>query len=245
MQGTFYGIGVGPGDPELITIKAVKILREVDVIIAPRTEKKQSSSALFIARSFIRQDAQVLELVFPMVFEQGSLAVAWEHNKNIILSFLNEGKNVAFLTLGDPMIYSTYIYVYRLLEGNGLKIETIPGVTSFCAAASRLGFPLAEGNDILSIVPATLDEENLEKMLSCTDNLVLMKVYKNYEQIIRQLKKSSLADHAVMVSRCGFKDEEIIYNLNQSEDKKPNYLSTILARKRTAGSAKSETTSER
>ncbi|NLI12550.1 MAG: precorrin-2 C(20)-methyltransferase [Peptococcaceae bacterium] len=237
MQGTFYGIGVGPGDPELITLKAVKILREVDVIIAPRTEKKQNSSALSIASSFIRQDTQVLELVFPMVFEQGSLSVAWEHNKNIILSFLNEGKNVAFLTLGDPMIYSTYIYVYRLLEGNGLKIETIPGVTSFCAAASRLGFPLAEGNDILSIVPATLEEEKIEKALSYTDNLVLLKVYKNFEQIIAQLKKSSLADNAAMVSRCGFKDEEIIYNLNYSEDKKPNYLSTILARKRASGSA--------
>lgn len=148
-------------------------------VIAPRTEKRRSSNALSIARSFIHQDAQVLELVFPMVFGEGSLAVAWEQNKNTILSFLNEGKNVAFLTLGDPMLYSTYIYVYRLLAGSGLTIETVPGITSFCATASRLGFPLAEGNDVLSIVPATLSEEKIEKLLSCTDNLVLMKVYKN------------------------------------------------------------------
>lgn len=240
MQGTFYGIGVGPGDPDLITLKAVKILREADVVIAPRTEKKQGSTALFISRPFIRQDAQVLELVFPMVFDQGHLAAAWDHNKNVILSFLNQGKNVAFLTLGDPMLYSTYIYIYRLLERNGLKIETVPGITSFCAAASRLGFPLAEGNDVLSIVPATLEEEKIEKVLSCTDNLVLMKVYKNYDQIVGQLKKSGLAGNAVMVSRCGFVDEEIIYNLDGGGDKKPNYLSTILARKRAAGSGNND-----
>lgn len=175
-----------------------------------------------------------------MILERGSLSVAWEHNKNVILSFLNEGKNVAYLTLGDPMLYSTYIYVYRLLEGKGLKIETVPGITSFCAAASRLGFPLAEGNDVLSIVPATLEEEKIDKVLSYTDNLVLMKVYKNYDQIICHLKKFGLTGNAVMVSRCGFADEEIIYNLDDSGDKKPNYLSTILARKQVAGSCNND-----
>jgi precorrin-2/cobalt-factor-2 C20-methyltransferase len=236
MQGTLYGVGVGPGDPDLITLKAVKILREADVVIAPRTEKKQGSTALSIARSFIRQEAQVLELVFPMVFDQGHLAAAWEQNKNVILSFLNEGKNVAFLTLGDPMLYSTYYYMYRLLEGKGLNIETVPGVTSFCAAASRLGLPLAEGNDILSIVPANLPEEKIEKVLSCSDSIVLMRVYKNYGRTVSQLKESRLSEHAVMISRCGFAEEEVVYNLNDGGDRKPNYLSTILARKRSSGS---------
>jgi len=235
MQGTFYGVGVGPGDPDLITLKAVKILGEVDAVIAPRTEKKESSTAFFIVRSFIRPDAQVLELVFPMIFEPELLAAAWEHNKDIIVSLLNEGKNVAFLTLGDPMLYSTYYYVYRLLREKGLKIETVPGVTSFCAAAGRLGLPLAEGNDVLSIVPATLAEEKIEQVLSCSDSLVLMKVYKNYNQIVGQLNRRGLAENAAMVSRCGFADEEIIYGLNGGGDKKPNYLSTILVRKGTAG----------
>lgn len=236
MQGTFYGVGVGPGDPGLITLKAAKILREADVVIAPRAEKRESSTALFIARSFIRQDAQVLELVFPMVFDPDHLAAAWDHNKNVIMSFLSEGKNVAFITLGDPMLYSTYFYIYRLLEGKGIKIETVPGVTSFCAAASRLGLPLAEGNEVLSIVPATLAEEKIEKVLSCSDSLVLMRVYKNYGQIVGQLNRCGLSENAVMVSRCGFTDEEIIYNLGNSRDKKPNYLSTILSRKKAAGS---------
>lgn len=240
MQGTFYGVGVGPGDPELITLKAVKVLREAEVIIAPRAEKKQGSIALFIARSFIRPEARVLELVFPMVFEQDHLTAAWEQNKDIILSFLDEGKNVVFLTLGDPMLYSTYFYIYRLLAGKGLKIETIPGVTSFCASASRLGLPLAEGDEVLSIVPATLPEEKMEKVLSYSDSIVLMRVYKNYRRIAGQLKRSGLSGNAVMISRCGFADEEIIYNLIEGENRKFNYLSTILARKRPPGSGNND-----
>lgn len=235
MKGVFYGIGVGPGDPDLLTLKAVKVLREVDVIIAPRTEKKESSTALSIAGNYIREDTGILELAFPMVFDRNFLTEAWEQNKTVILDLLREGKNVAFLTLGDPMLYSTYIYIYRLLEGNGITIETIPGITSFCAAASRLNFPLAEGNDILSIVPATLEEDKISRALSYSDNLVLMKVYKNYGQMVSQLRKHGLDSEAVMVSRCGFEDEEITYSLEGREDKMPNYLSTILAKRRANG----------
>jgi precorrin-2/cobalt-factor-2 C20-methyltransferase len=236
MQGTFYGVGVGPGEPDLITLKAVKILREAEVIIAPRAEKKEGSTALSIARSFIRRDAQVIELVFPMVFDRDHLAAAWEENKNIILSLLEQGKNVAFLTLGDPMLYSTYFYIYRLLKGKGLNIETVPGVTSFSAAASRLGLPLAEGNDVLCIVPATLEKEKIDEVLGCCNSLVMMRVYKNYGQIVGQLSRSGLSDNAVMISRCGFADEEIIDNLNDGGEKTPHYLSTILARKDSAWS---------
>lgn len=235
MKGVFYGIGVGPGDPDLLTLKAVNVLRNVDVIIAPRTEKKESSTALSIAGNYIREDAEILELAFPMVLDRSFLTDAWEQNKSVILDLLHEGKNVAFLTLGDPMLYSTYIYIYRLLEGNGITIETVPGITSFCAAASRLNFPLAEGNDILSIIPATLEEEKISTALSYSDNLVLMKVYKNYEQVVSQLKEHGLDGEAVMVSRCGFEDEEITYSLEDREGKMPNYLSTILAKKRSNG----------
>ncbi|HBC93893.1 MAG TPA: precorrin-2 C(20)-methyltransferase [Pelotomaculum sp.] len=235
MKGVFYGIGVGPGDPDLLTLKAVKLLQHVDVIIAPRTEKKEGSIALSIAGGYIREDTRILELAFPMVFDRNFLTEAWEQNKTVILDLLQEGKNVAFLTLGDPMLYSTYIYIYRLLEGNGITIETVPGITSFCAAASRLNFPLAEGNDILSIVPAILEEDKIATALSCSDNLVLMKVYKNYERVAGQLKEHGFDGETVMISRCGFADEEIVYNLEDRECKMPNYLSTILAKRRSNG----------
>lgn len=236
MSGKFYGIGVGPGDPDLLTLKAAKIIKESDVIIAPRTEKKQSSTALEIARPFIREEAQILELVFPMVYKEDQLSSAWEYNKNVILDLLKKGKIVAFLTLGDPLLYSTYIYVYRLLHDCGNPIETIPGITSFCAAGSRLGFPLVEGNDIISIVPATNTEEKLDKVMAMSDNIVLMKVYKNFNQVIEKLHLHGLADHAVMVSKCGMEDEEVVYNLKDlQDDHKVNYLTTILARRQPTG----------
>ena len=110
MSGIFYGIGVGPGDPELLTMKAIHVMEKVDVLIAPKTEKKDGSVALSIARPYLRPDIEIVYQVFPMVkgFAENSIG-AWEQNKQEILSLLKAGKNVAFLTLGDPMFYSTYI----------------------------------------------------------------------------------------------------------------------------------------
>ena len=116
MRGTFYGIGVGPGDPELLTVKAIKAIEAADVLIAPKTEKKEGSVALEIARPYLKDDIEIVYQVFPMVKDFAEDTGAWEANKAEILALLNAGKNVAFLTLGDPMFYSTYIYVFRLLE---------------------------------------------------------------------------------------------------------------------------------
>ena len=116
MRGTFYGIGVGPGDPELLTVKAIKAIEAADVLIAPKTEKKEGSVALEIARPYLKKDIEIVYQVFPMVKDFAEDTGAWEANKEEILALLRAGKNVAFLTLGDPMFFSTYIYVFRLLE---------------------------------------------------------------------------------------------------------------------------------
>jgi precorrin-2/cobalt-factor-2 C20-methyltransferase len=231
MAGVFYGVGVGPGDPELLTIKAVKVIREVDIVIAPKTEKKEESTALNIARPFLKKDVQIIKLVFPMVLNSETWSKAWQDNKDIILKLLAADKKVAFLTLGDPMFYSTYIYIFRLLTDCGYPIETIPGVTAFCAISSKLGYPLVEGNEVLSVIPATIDEAKLEDALKRSDNVVLMKVYKNYKQVMEKLQRHRLADNAVMISCCGLENEQVVYNLNEIGDQKLNYLSTILARK--------------
>ncbi|SHK68863.1 precorrin-2 C(20)-methyltransferase [Desulforamulus aeronauticus] len=233
MSGIFYGVGVGPGDPELLTLKAVKTINQADVIIAPRTEKRGDSSALAIARDFIQAEAKILQLVFPMVYQSDALSQAWENNKNSILDFLQQGKKVVFLTLGDPMLYSTYIYMHRLLKDCGYPIFTIPGVTSFCAIASRLNYPLAEGNDILCVAPATADEGDLEQMLEIADKLVLMKVYKNYPKLLDQLEQHGFLSDAVMVSNYGLAGEKITPNLAETKEAQVNYLTTILAKKRT------------
>lgn len=232
MAGIFYGIGVGPGDPELLTVKAIHAIREVDVIIAPKTEKKEDSLALSIARPYLKDDVEIVKQVFPMVVNFEQSPEVWEANKNEILNLLKVGKKVAFLTLGDPMFYSTYIYVFRLLENCGYTIETIPGIPAFCAIGSKLGYPLVEGNDILSIIPATAPEEKVKQVIAVTDNVVMMKVYKNFPEMVDVLTENELADKAVMISRCGLEDELIIRDLEAAKHEKVNYLSTILARRR-------------
>ncbi len=230
MSGIFYGIGVGPGDPELLTMKAIHAIEKADVLIAPKTEKKDGSVALSIARPYLKENIEIVYQVFPMVANFADSTEAWEANKAEILALLQQGKNVAFLTLGDPMFYSTYIYVYRLLEHTGVRIETIPGVPAFCAIGSKLGYPIVEGNDILSIIPATADKKKIAKILPYTDNVVMMKVYKNFTEMAELLSENHMAKQAVMVSRCGLPDEERIDDIEAEKDKKVNYLSTILTR---------------
>lgn len=232
MSGIFYGIGVGPGDPELLTVKAIKAIEQVDVLIAPKTEKKDGSVALSVAKPYLKKDVEIVYQVFPMVkgFAENSTD-AWEANKQEILELLQAGKNVAFLTIGDPMFYSTYIYVYRLLENEGVEIRTIPGIPAFAAIGSQLGYPIVEGDDVLSIIPATASPEKVEKAMQAADNVVLMKVYKNFEEVADLLDKNEMAEQAVLVSRAGLDDEKIIYDVLAHKKDKLNYLSTILTRK--------------
>lgn len=231
MSGIFYGIGVGPGDPELLTMKAINAIKKADVLIAPKTEKKEGSVALSIAKPYLRDDIEIVYQVFPMVKNFADSTEAWEANKKEILALLEAGKNVAFLTLGDPMFYSTYIYVYRLLKDEDVQIETIPGIPAFCAIGSQAGIPIVEGNDVLSIIPATASPEKVKKALAACDNAVLMKVYKNFPEIADMLEENDMAKNAVMLSRCGLPDEERIDDIVVQKDKKVNYLSTILTRK--------------
>ncbi len=231
MKGIFFGIGVGPGDPELLTVKAIRAMEKADVLIAPKTEKKDGSVALSIAQPYLKKNIEIVYQVFPMVANFAESTDAWEENKAEILALLEEGKNVAFLTLGDPMFYSTYIYVYRLLEHEDVEIQTIPGIPAFCAIGSQLGYPIVEGNDIVSIIPATASPEKIAKILPVTDNAVLMKVYKNFPAIADMLSENNLAKKAVMVSRCGLPDEERIDDIEAQKEKKVNYLSTILTRR--------------
>lgn len=232
MSGIFYGVGVGPGDPELLTLKAIRAIESADIIIAPKTEKKEDSVALAISHPYIKQDAAIVKMVFPMVFDEQALSVAWQENKAEILVYLQQGKKVVFLTLGDAMFYSTYIYVFQLLQNCGFPIVTIPGITAYAAIGSQLGYPIVEGNDTLTVVPATINEEKLDKVLAVADNVVMMKVYKNFSQIREKLIRHGLAKHAVMISRCGLDNEQVLQNLEKVDGGyKPNYLSTILTRR--------------
>lgn len=231
MTGTFFGIGVGPGDPELLTVKAINAIKQADVLIAPKTEKKDGSVALSIAKPYLKKGIEIVYQVFPMVKDFAEDTAAWEANKAEILALLKAGKNVAFLTLGDPMFFSTYIYVYRLLEHEDVPITTIPGIPAFAAIGSQVGYPIVEGNDILTIIPATAKKEKIERAMEVADSVVLMKVYKNFDEVIGSLEQKDLAKNAILVSRAGLSDEKIIRDVPQHRGEPLNYLSTILTRR--------------
>ena len=230
-NGTFFGIGVGPGDPELLTVKAIHAIQRADVLIAPKTEKKDGSVALSIARPYLKPDVEIVYQVFPMVRDFAEDPSAWQENKREILALLREGKNVAFLTLGDPMFYSTYIYIYRLLEHEAVDIRTIPGIPAFAAIGSQVGQPIVEGDDVLAIIPATASPEKVKRAMKAADNVVLMKVYKNFDEVADSLVEHDMAEQAVLVSRAGLDDERIIRDLSAHRGEKLNYLSTILTRR--------------
>lgn len=233
MKGKLYGIGVGPGDSELLTVKGARLISEADVIITPKTEKKDGSVALQIAKPYIEDHTDIVPVVFPMVMNESQQAKGWEEARQIIVSLLEAGKKVVFLTLGDPMFYSTYMYVYGLVEQAGYEIETVPGVTAYCAIGARLGYPIVEKEEVLAIVPATAPKEKIDKVLAVADDAVIMKVYRNFADVQETLKKYDMADNAVMISRCGLDGEEIYENVAElPSDLKLNYLSTILTKRK-------------
>ena len=231
MQGIFFGVGVGPGDPELLTVKAINVIKKADAVIAPKTEKKEGSLALSIAEPYLKPDAEVVFQTFPMVKDFAESKVVFEKNQQEILNLLNTGKNVAFLTIGDPMFYSTYIYVFRLLKEVGIQIQTIPGVPAFLSIASYIGRPQSFGNDIMTVIPATADKDKISTALDYADTTVLMKVYKNFAEIVDLLEEKNMLDKALLVSRQGLEGEKIITDLKKHKFDKLNYLSTILTEK--------------
>jgi len=148
-KGTLYGIGVGPGDPDLIPIKSINILKKVDLIFAASSTKNRESRAVNIARPYIPDYTEVRILPFPMTKDNNEKKASWLKNTQDILSEIESEKNVAFLTLGDPLTYATYGYVLEYMKelAPEISLMTIPGITSFQAAASRVNIPLVEGEE--------------------------------------------------------------------------------------------------
>ena len=231
MKGKLYGIGVGPGDPELLTIKAARILKNADIIICPKGKKGADSIALQIAREYINPRAKIKPQVFPMVFCQETLESHWNENLEEIKFDMDNGRTIAFITLGDPLLYSTYIYMLKVLKEKGYDIETVLGITSFSATASTVNLPLAEGDETLTILPLVKEDEPVEKVLRTADNIVVLKVSHDPKGLAAKLRKYGLEKNFVMISKCGHGDENITSDIGDLEEKEIPYLSTIIIKK--------------
>ena len=225
-KGKLFGIGVGPGDSELLTMKAVKILNEIPVICSPRSAPDKESIALSIVKPVIEkrkdfEDLTVLEPIFPMTEDSTTLEKHWDDASELIANYLKKGLNVAFITLGDPSIYSTFSYVLKRLEKSYL-IEIIPGISSFSACASSIKKPLVEKDDVLIVIPKI--KENFEIFLENGDTIALMKTSRNKKQLENKINQQNREKEIFSVENCTMENEKIIKGFS---DKK-NYLSTTI-----------------
>ncbi len=230
--GDFYGIGVGPGDSELITLKALRIIKSVDCIFAPRADSKGSSLALDIV-SDVCEGKRVVEQVYPMVKDKSQLETAWLASANEIKRELDAGNSVAYLTIGDPLTFSTYCYLLQQLSRiiPSQKIHTIPGITSYNAAASLANFSLIEQSEKLAIIPVSSNIDELRSVLNSFDTVILMKVAKKLDEVIELLEDMDLVDNLLFASYIGHENEFITRDLLSLKGAGKGYLSIIIVRK--------------
>jgi len=231
--GTLYGIGVGPGDPELITLKAIKILKRVNMVFAASSTRNKHSLAVTIASDFLEKNTPLELLKFPMTKEDDVLKKAWKENVLKIMKPIREGNDVAFITLGDPLTYSTFGYVMETFREADPKIaiDVIPGITSYQAGAAAAGHILAKAEETLTVISGAMGAEQLQQAFDHSDNLVILKVYRNYKAIMNTLDQLSLKKNATLISCCGLNREEIVRDLEQRPDTVPDYFSLLLVNK--------------
>ena len=217
MTGILFGVGVGPGDPELMTLKAVKTISQSSVIAVPKTSGSDRV-ALSIASRAVPEliTKHILEVDMPMTKDEHILQASHEQAADEIIEFLKKGENVSFLTLGDPTIYSTYIYVHRIVATKGYKTEIIPGVPSFCAVSAKLGDSLVDTSQPLHVLPGSYG--NLRDNLAMSGTKVLMKSGKAFEEVKAELKSANLLGHAKMVVNCGMENEKVVDAMDETTE---------------------------
>lgn len=225
MFGKLYGVGVGPGDPELLTIKAVRIIKEADVLAVPG-EQKEGSVAYRIAKQAINEidKKEIISIPMPMTKDEKRLEESHKKGAEEIINYLEMGKTVAFLTLGDPTIYSTYIYLHKRMKESGYETEIISGIPSFCAVAAKLNQGLVEKNEQLHVIPSSYD---IEDTIALSGTKVLMKSGKKISTVIEYLKTKDC--QVSMVENCGMEDEKIYRSLDEIKDD-AGYYSLIIVK---------------
>lgn len=224
-KGILYGLGVGPGDKELLTLKAVRILREADVVAVP-DKGGGEKTALNIVSEFV-SDKEIMYCSTPMVRDKHVLSAGYDNIAESLCALLDEGKTVAFITLGDPTVYSTYIYIHKRVVARGYDARLVPGVTSFCAVASCLGEPLCERSERLLIVPAS--HKDISDCLAVDANFVFMKAGRELGVLRDKLDEAGLLDRSSMVENCGMENEKV-YSHFADAPESSGYFSVVLVK---------------
>ncbi|MBE6496858.1 MAG: precorrin-2 C(20)-methyltransferase [Methanobrevibacter sp.] len=226
-KGKLIGIGVGPGDTELLTLKAARILKTVPVVFSPKSAKEKESIALSIVRPILKERKDykrlmLVEPIFPMIEDKEELEKVWTSASEMIAQYLDSGRDVAFITLGDSSVFSTYSYVQKKLAGR-YEIETVPGITSFTACAAARNKALVEQNQILTIVPKI--DDRLEQVLEYSDSVVLMKASRNTSELEKTIEEKERPKEIYSVQNCTRESEKIIEGFS---NEKPYLTTTII-----------------
>ena len=231
--GRLYGVGVGPGDPELLTVKAQRVLRQVPVIFTPQAETSRESYALSIVRDVIDVERQeVLRGTFPTDDAEAAGEV-WQAAANTVAERLLQGQDVAFITEGDPMLYSTFSYVLESIRSNypEIPVEIIPGVSSVMAAAASASVPLVTHGQRLAILPAVYGINDLREAIANYDTIVLMKVNRMLLQALANLENLGLAGRAIYVRRASTPREHVVMDIQQLSEEDLDYFSLLIIRR--------------
>ena len=243
MQATLYIIGIGPGDPDLLTIKALNVLRHCSVVTTPKASQHGHSTALSIVQQALPAgemgEKEIVELHFPMKKillgqePDPEVLQAWQDAAARIFAILSQGKDVAFPTLGDPAIYSTGYYLYATIMElyPEVRVQFVPGISAMSSCSATTHTPICLGDDMLAVIPATFSDSRLRQILESFDTIVLMKVHRVIDNLIGLLKELNLLDKATLVERVGMADERVLADLS-AIDGQVHYFSTIIVRKK-------------
>lgn len=224
MSGKLYGVGVGPGDPKLMTYLAVETIQNCPVIAVP-ADGKEHAISYKIASGIVKDmdQKECLGLSSPMTKDSNVLNENYQNVSKEIMKKLDEGKDVAYLTLGDPTIYSTYIYIQRIIKESGYEAEIINGIPSFCAVAAKLGDSLADRSEQLHIIPSSYD---IEEALELPGNKILMKAASKLADVKRILQELNM--EAQMIENCGMEDEKIYHSVEEMPEKAAYYTTLVV-----------------
>lgn len=237
MRGKLIGVGVGPGDPKLLTIKAIETIKNADYIAYPTSGEqadgsKSTNLALRIVSEYI-EGKELLEYLMPMSRDKEYVQRCHNECAEDLKKYLDAGKTVAFITLGDPSIYSTYMYIHHKIKAAHYDTQLIPGITSFCAVAASLDDSLCEGSQPLLIVPAS--HETLDEAMDYVGNKVYMKSGRGIVKLREKLREKGLLKNARMVEKATMEDERIYHSLDDIDEKNSYFSIVVVKEEKTGG----------
>ena len=228
-KGVLYGVGVGPGDPELLTLKAVRLLERCPVIAAPQTRSGETLALDIVRQALSLEGKTILPLYFSMERDKALIRAAHEKAADAVQARLDAGEDVAMLNLGDVSIYATWGYMMDIVQARGYETVMIPGIPSFCAAAARLGTTLVSWGSPLHVIPVGRDP--LGPQLEQPGGKVLMKAGHHFPQIVEALKQTGQLDRAALVEDCGLPGERVCTDLSTSPEN-VGYFATVIVKER-------------